>query len=186
MLAFVYGIIIYSFSINFNLFILPLLIIIGFTILYPNLSNDIDTRLFIPTIAATILFNYGLNLCILKQILNYQAPLQAAKYILEQDLNYDTIYLYNENEKAKSRSFNFYLDTDTKYINNTYFDGASIQDSMVVYTDEKGYNELLELSNNVNILKTFMSTRVSKITINFLNPNTRLKSLKKKYLLRCV
>ena len=161
------------------------MIIIGFTILFSNSSNDVNTRLFIPTIAATILFNYGLNLCILKQILNYQAPAQAAKYILEQELNYDTIYLYNENEKAKSRSFNFYLDKDTKYIDNTYFDGASIQDSMLVYTDEKGYNELLELSNNVNILKTFMSTRVSKITINFLNPNTRLKSLKKKYLLRC-
>ena len=185
MLALVYGIIIYSFSINFNLFILPVLIIIGFTILFSNSSNDVDTRLFIPTIAATILFNYGLNLCILKQILNYQAPVQAAKYILEQELNYDTIYLYNENEKAKSRSFNFYLDKDTKYIDNTYFDGASIQDSMLVYTDEKGYNELLKLSNNVNILKTFMSTRVSKITIKFLNPNTRLKSLKKKYLLRC-
>ena len=56
---------------------------------------------------------------------------------------------------------------------------------MLVYTDEKGYNELLKLSNNVNILKTFMYTRVSKITMNFLNPNTRLNSLKKKYLLRC-
>ena len=97
----------------------------------------------------------------------------------------NNINLYNENEKAKSRSFNFYLDTDTKYIDDTYFDGVTIKDSMLVYTDEKGYNELLKLSNNVNILKTFMSTRVSKITINFLNPNTRLKSLKKKYLLRC-
>ena len=100
-------------------------------------------------------------------------------------MNYDTIYLYNENEKAKSRSFNYYLDVETEYIDHTYFNGLSLQDSMLIYTDEKGYNELLKLNKRVNILNTFKHTRVSKITMKFLNPNTRSKSIKNKYLLRC-
>jgi len=186
MLIFVYGIIIYSFSTNIIFFIIPLLIIIGFIRFHLNTSSEVLARLFIPTIAATILFNYGLNLGIIKQILDYQAPFQAAKYILEQDLNYDSLYLYNENEKEKSRSFNYYLDADIEYIDHTYFNSLSFQDSMLIYTDEKGYNELLKLNKRVNILNTFKHTRVSKITIKFLNPNTRSKSLKNKYLLRCI
>ena len=56
---------------------------------------------------------------------------------------------------------------------------------MLIYTGEKGYKELLNLSDNVNIIKTFLHARVSKISMRFLDPSKRPKILKKKYLLEC-
>ena len=74
---------------------------------------------------------------------------------------------------------------NTKYINREYFSNHRKPKSMLIYTDEKGYEELLKLNESVNILKIFSHTRVSKISIKFLNPSTRSKTLKKKYLLEC-
>ena len=74
---------------------------------------------------------------------------------------------------------------NTKYINREYFSNHRKPKSMLIYTGEKGYEELLKLNESVNILKIFSHTRVSKISMKFLNPGTRSKTLKKKYLLEC-
>ena len=185
MLTIVYGIAIYAFPLGINFFIIPIVLIISFIGFYLKSSKEILTRLFILTTTVTILFNYGLNMGILKPILNYQGPSQAAQYILDQKLIFDNIYLFNENEKAKSRSFNYYLNMNTKYIDREYFSNHRKPKSMLIYTGEKGYEELLKLNDSVNILKIFSHTRVSKISMKFLNPGTRSKTLKKKYLLEC-
>ena len=185
MLTIVYGITLYAFPVGFKFFIIPIVIIIGFIRYYLNYSKEKLDRLFIFTTAVTILFNYGLNLGILQPLLNYQGPSQAAQYILEKELIFDDIYLFNENKKAKSRSFNYYLNMNTNYIDREYFSDHKKPKSMLIYTGEKGYKELLNLSDNVNIIKTFLHARVSKISMRFLDPGTRPKILKKKYLLEC-
>ena len=185
MLTIVYGIILYAFPVGFNFFIIPIVIIIGFIRYYLSCSREKLDRLFILTTAVTILFNYGLNLGILQPLLNYQGPSQAAQYILAKELIFEDIYLFNENKKAKSRSFNYYLNMNTNYIDREYFSKHKKPKSMLIYTGEKGYEELLKLNDNVNIIKTFSHARVSKISMRFLDPSTRSKILKKKYLLEC-
>ena len=74
---------------------------------------------------------------------------------------------------------------NTNYIDREYFSDHKKPKSMLIYTGEKGYKELLNLSDNVNIIKTFLHARVSKISMRFLDPSTRPKILKKKYLLEC-
>ena len=94
--------------------------------------------------------------------------------------------MYNENEKAKSRSFNFYLDKNIKFIDSDYLQDESNPRPQLVFTNENGLKELKNNKNNFNIIEVFNHVRVSKLTPSFINPKTRHKVLKKKYLLRFI
>ena len=117
-------------------------------------------------------------------LMGYQAPSRAANYLIRNENNIKNMYLYDENEKAKSRAFNFYLNINTKYIDQSYLRSQVFSEPILIYTGSKGYRELTQYNKNIKILKTFEHVRVSKLRIDFFNPETRGSIIEKKYLLK--
>ena len=184
MLIFVYFVSHIILSKNIYFYIFPFLIIIIFIWIYINLRKDLLAQLIVPSIAGYLLFNYGFNMGIINPLLGYQAPSKAANYLLQNEKKIKNMYLYDENEKAKSRAFNFYLNINTKYINQSYLKSQVFSKPILIYTGSKGYEQLIEYNKNIKILKTFDHVRVSKLRIDFFNPETRGSITEKKYLLK--
>ena len=150
------------------------MIIIIFIWIYINLSKDLLAQIIVPSVAGYLLFNYGFNMGIINPLMGYQAPSNAANYLLENEKNIKNMYLYDENEKAKSRSFNFYLNINTKYIDQSYLKSqVFFSKPILIYTGSKGYEQLIQYNKNIKILKTFDHVRVSKLRIDFINPEIR-------------
>ena len=159
---------------------------IAFYFLKRLLNHNKVINLLIPSVAASILFSYVLNLGIMKPLLKFQSQSNAAEFIKENNYESLDLYLYNENEKAKSRSFNFYLDKNIKFIDSNYLQDEFNPRPQLVFTNENGLKELKDNKNNFKIIEVFNHARVSKLTPSFINPKTRHKVLKKKYLLRFI
>ena len=110
LLLLVYGISFFAFGIKISLIFISLAMAIAFYFSKRLLNQNKVINLLIPSVAASILFSYVLNLGIMKPLLKFQSQSNAAAFIKENNYESLDLYLYNENEKAKSRSFNFYLD----------------------------------------------------------------------------
>ena len=186
LLLLIYGLSFFAFGINISLIFIPLAIAIAFYFLKSLLYHNKVVNLLIPSVAASILFSYVLNLGIMKPLLKFQSQSNAAEFIKENNYESFDLYLYNENEKAKSRSFNFYLDKNIKFIDFKYLQDESNPRPQLVFTNENGLKELKNNKNNFKIIEVFNHVRVSKLTPSFINPKTRHKVLKKKYLLRFI
>ena len=186
LLLLVYGISFYAFGIKVSLVFISIAMILAFYFLRSFFYHNKVINLLIPSVAASILFSYVLNLGIMKPLLKFQSQSNAAEFIKENNYESLDLYLYNENEKAKSRSFNFYLDKNIKFIDSNYLQGESNPKPQLVFTNENGLKELKNNKNNFNIIEVFNHVRVSKLTPSFINPKTRHKVLEKKYLLRFI
>ncbi len=185
--VFIYSLAIYSFSPSISFYIIPVLIIIGFISFYLFGNGDKYLLLFMPSVLACILGNYCISLGIIRPLFEYQSQSKAAQYIIENNYENAPIYFFNENPKAKSRSLNFYLDKNIQYVNDKYFQKSPKSEFNIVFTNEKGFNKLLNGSDQkIEVLKVFPHTRVSKINKLFINPKTRSKALKKKYLIKII
>ena len=186
LLLLVYGISFFAFGIKISFILIPLAMAIAFYFLKRLLNHNKVINLLIPSVTASILFSYGLNFGVMKPLLKFQSQSNAAKFIKKNNYESLDFYLYNENEKAKSRSFNFYLDKNIKFIDSDYLQDESNPRPQLVFTNENGLKELKNSKNNFKIIEVFNHFRVSKLTPSFINPKTRHKVLKKKYLLRFI
>tara|TARA_Y100001968_G_C19447264_1_gene766111 strand:- start:1971 stop:3521 length:1551 start_codon:yes stop_codon:yes gene_type:complete len=183
MLSVIYIFSIFSFELGKYFFIPPIFIICIGVWLFYNIAPDGISKFLIPSIITSILCSYGFNIGILKSLMKYQAPSEAAKYILDQKLDYDNIFLFKENEKAKSRSFNFYLNQNTEFVDEEFFENNK-KEKLLIFTNEAGYKDILKRRHTIKILKSFEHVRVSKIKKEFINPSSRYIVLEKKYLLK--
>ncbi len=184
MILVTYGISIYGFFTGPKFFILPIILILIFLIMRIFLIEKKAAHLFMVSVFASVVCSYGFNLGIMKPMLEYQSQSSVASYILRNNLEAYDIYQYDENPKAKSRSLNFYLDRNIEYLDSTSFDKLFIADTILVFTTERGYKKIKRTSKDIQLIKMFNHTRVSKISGLFLNPKTRDKKLTKKYLLK--
>ncbi len=183
MLCLIFAISIFAFNVGAHVFILPLFFIFVFSWIFYSKIDDKALRLLFPSIMATFLCSYGYNFGILKYLMDYQTQSKAAKYIIDEELDYDDIYLYKENKKEKSRSFNFYLNRNVKYVNEEIFEKNN-KDRILIFTNEKGYEDILNRNYEVEMLQSFEHYKVSKIKKEFINPRTRYNTIKNKYLLK--
>ena len=119
-------------------------------------------------------------------LLTYQAPSQAAAYLKEQNYNSMNLYLYQEPKRAKSRSFNYYLDQEIIYIDGDYPGRETGKGNAIIYTGDKGYNTLINQNRKPELIEAFDHFRVSKMNQKFLDEKTRSSALKKKYLLMLI
>ena len=186
LLLLVYGVSFYAFGIKVSLVFISIAIILAFFFLRSFFYQNKVINLLIPSVTASILVSYVLNIGIMKPLLKFQSQSSAAEFINKNNYKSLDLYLYNENEKAKSRSFNFYLDKNIKFIDSDYLQDESNPRPQLVFTNENGLKELKNNKNNFNIIEVFNHVRVSKLTPSFINPKTRHKVLKKKYLLRFI
>jgi len=186
LLLLVYGISFFAFGIKTSLIFIPLAMAIASYSLKRLINHNKVINLLIPSVAASILFSFVLNLGIMKPLLKFQSQSNAAEFIKKNNYESLDLYLYNENEKAKSRSFNFYLDKNIKFIDSNYLQNKFNPKPQLVFTNESGLKELKDSKNNFKIIEVFNHAKVSKLTPSFINPKTRHKVLKKKYLLRFI
>jgi len=164
-------------------FLIPMVLFIAIMGYVFISSQDRIFRFFIPSVVAALIANYNLNLFFMTPLLTYQASSQAGAY-LKKSFNEADIYLYNENKRAKSRSFNYYLDKDVNYIEGDINDLKLTKNrSALIYTGDKGYNNIINQNIGVELIAVFDSFRVSKLNWKFLNKKTRSFVVKNKYLL---
>ena len=117
--------------------------------------------------------------------LSFQSESEAANFIKKKSGEGSSIILYKEKEGAKSRSFNFYLNSETQYITTMEKLKKELKNNKsFIFSNEAGYQEILQNFKEIYLLKDFEHYRISKITANFINNNTRNSTLQKKYLLQ--
>ena len=184
MLILIYGISLFAFGITLSMVLVPMILILIFYFALIRLPKEKMLRLLIPSVIVSVLCSYGLNQGIIKSLMEFQSSSKAAKSIRDNNYKFSELHLYNENSKAKSRSFNFYLDKDIKYIDSDYLKIKSNPKPDLVFTNEEGLRELKNNDLNFIILQKFDHTRVSKLKTSFINPKTRPKVISKKYLIR--
>lgn len=186
MLILVYGVSFYAFGININMIIISLILILIVKYMTTRKPKSKTLSLLIPSITVSVLCNYGFNLGIMKPLLEFQSQSEVAAFIKENNYESYELYLYNEDPKDKSRSFNFYLNRNIQYIDSSYIKDTFHPNSELVFTNEEGLKELLDKDIDFMIIKKFDHVRVSKLKTSFIDPKTRSTVIRKKYLLRFV
>lgn len=142
-------------------------------------------KFFILHVIGGLILSLNVNLGVLLPILSFQSESEAANFIKKRLGEGSHIILYKQDEGAKSRSFNFYLNTNTQYIETleNLIKELKLNNSFI-FTNKAGYEEIIQNFNEVNLLEDFEHYRISKITGKFINSKTRNSTLKKKYLLQ--
>ena len=125
------------------------------------------------------------NLGILKPLLSYQAESEAARYLVKNSYDGSPIILFKQNKGAKSRSFNFYLNTNTTYIDDyeILYEKCKLNNTFI-FTNEEGYKHIIDNLDKAKLLKVFEHFRISKVNFKFLNHATRKDIVQKKYLIK--
>jgi hypothetical protein len=146
--------------------------------------SDRHHRFLIPSITGTFIISIIINIEILRPLSLYQSESEAAKYLSDNFYDGSPIILFNQNKGAKSRSFNFYLNTNTLYIDDFEI---LIKDykfkNAYIFTNENEFQKIIDTFDKVKLLKVFEHFRVSKVNFKFLNHSTRNDVVQKKYLI---
>jgi len=186
MLLLIFGLTYYAFGIQINMIIVPILIFLVFTKIAIKNKENMAIRFLIPSLVASILCSYGFNIGFMRPLLQFQSESRAAFFIKEHGYEDFELYFYEEDSKAKSRSCNFYLDRNIKYIDRVFLENKSNPKPELIFTNDKGLKELLDYKIGFEILSEFEHIRVSKLKVQFIDPVTRPQVTRKKYLLKCI
>jgi len=179
----VFSISFYTFPLDNYLLVVPMVFLLAGMNYMHFTSRDKLVQFFIPSVTATLIANYSLNLFFIAPLLTYQAPLHAAAYLKEKNYNSMILYLYQESKRAKSRSFNYSLGQETTYIDGDLPDLELGKRNVFIYTGDKGYNTLIKQNHKLELIAHFDHFRVSKLNQKFLDKKRRASVLEKKYLL---
>ena len=158
--------------------------LIGLVVSYFKIKNNFY-QFYMLSIIGGIILSLNINIGIFLPILSFQSESEAAIFIKKRSGEGSDVILYKQNEGAKSRSFNFYLDTNTQYIDTIEnLNKVLKQNNSYIFTNEAGYQEIIQNFKEVQLLKNFEHYRISKVTTKFINSGTRNSTLQKKYLLQ--
>ena len=128
---------------------------------------------------STITFTYAsfvLNIHAYPQLLKYQSSSEAAFYIEEQEFSKDQVYQLN----MWQRAFHYYSGVQVPPFNETSLDN---QNFLYVYTNNDGFNALSN-QYEIEIIKEFKDFSVTRLSLNFLNPQTRNTTLKNTFIIK--
>ena len=165
-------------------FLLLLLALFVIFVLSLRMQNNFY-KFFTSHIIGGLILSLNINIGIFLPLLSFQSESEAANFIKKKSGEGSSIILYKEKEGAKSRSFNFYLNSETQYITTMEKLKKELKNNKsFIFTNEAGYQEILQNFKEIYLLKDFEHYRISKITANFINNNTRNSTLQKKYLLQ--
>jgi hypothetical protein len=142
-------------------------------------------QFFMLSVVGSLVLSLNINIGIFLPILSFQSESEAAIFIKKRSGEGSDVILYKQNEGAKSRSFNFYLNTNTQYIDTIEnLNKVLKKNNSYIFTNEAGYQEIIQNFKEVHLLKNFEHYRISKVTTKFINSGTRNSTLQKKYLLQ--
>lgn len=124
-------------------------------------------KLIVIAVFTSIGLNIFLNTAFYPSLLKYQAGNIAVKYINEQHLPKDRIFVFGNLTDARN-SLYFYGDYFFKKINET----GALKKGDIVITSAEDYNRLIK-EKNVTINFTGKSFYVTKLSLKFLTPSKR-------------
>ena len=155
-----------------------LILLVAASVLYFFFSYRVD-QIIVPSFILSIALALGLNLHFYPQLLPYQANAYVGKWVLEKQLSDEEFFGFS----TGGRSLDFYAQRIIEWKQDAKSTIDAIEDGTVVYASEPRYQELLSLGVVPKREVVIPNFEVQKLTIEFLNPNTRENALKKNYLL---
>lgn len=141
--------------------------------------TDGSARIMVPSIVVSIAIGLGLNLHFYPQLLPYQANAQAGKWITEHEIEEGRFIDF----ASGGRAMDFYAGHIVPWMPDVASTIARIEPGIVVYANEQRYQDLLHFAKPPLRKLEFDDFEVQRLSIKFLNPETRALTLRKKYLL---
>lgn len=142
------------------------------------LSKSVTKKLFAVSLALIIGLNFFLSLWFYPQVLQYQAGSMAGRFITEQKINPEKVFMYQF--PGNSVAIHFYGRSVIKKIES--FD--SLPSGSYLFTMDEGLQRIKESGKNMEIVKQGPDYHVTALTGNFLNKNTREQQCKTYYIVR--
>lgn len=158
------------------------LLMTGFFIYVLTWKNSLNKQLTCLLISITLLM-FSLNTSIMPRLSRYQSSLEACRVFNEQSENNEKLHMYSEESRyweilLYSKNHGRYMVTpeDFKRISPPVNDW--------IYTGPNGLKQLSEMNVQVDTIRVLQHNSMSRLTIKFLNPGTRVSSLETRYLLK--
>jgi 4-amino-4-deoxy-L-arabinose transferase-like glycosyltransferase len=140
---------------------------------------DLRSSIIMISVLAFAFVNLQLNTLFYPQLLKYQSSSEVAFYIRDNQVDYDHIAGFH----AYGHALSYYLDTIVPY----YWDLGEIkklEPGTLVYTNEEGINDIKEDNMDFQLIQTFDEFSVTRLRLQFLNPETREEAISKRFLIR--
>lgn len=138
--------------------------------------KEVKSSIFYTTLFAFFTSVFFLNLHAYPKLLHYQGSSEAGMYIVKHNMDIAKLYQLN----IWWRAFHYYSGNIVPTFNEESFRKTP---EVYVYTDEKGL-AYLEANFETKIVKSFPHFNVTRLSLPFLNPNTRKEKLSYQHLLK--
>lgn len=149
------------------------------------MKKELFWRHLLPTVMGFAFLNLLVNAYLYPQLMAYQSPAQAGKYIAEQQIPAERVKpLF-----FSGRSMDFYGGKVMKGIGvaadierEGLLDGGN--GPLWVYTNDQGKQDLEALPYKIELEQAYEDFRVGRLSLPFLNPELRYKTIGQRYLLK--
>ena len=160
-----------------NIFALAFLLIFLLVIIYFCLKReDYTRRLVTISVYSSLLLNATLNLHFYPNLLTYQAGSSMAEVVHEMEIPTDKIYKIGD---YHTWSLDFY---NKKPVKITSYEAIKNKKDIWIYANDAQLRELQDRDFDWNIQYTRAQFRITRLSLKFLNPSKRKKTLKKMHL----
>jgi 4-amino-4-deoxy-L-arabinose transferase-like glycosyltransferase len=176
-LGFIYGYVFTDFSVFTMLF---LLLLLGAGVRWILGSKGQIVRVLIGSACISIAVNFTMNTQFYPKLMQYQAGNQIASFVQEEELNLQQLYRYD----YFSFSLMYYLHHFVEFNGDQGIE-AKLDQGEPVYMlcYQEGFNDLNQ-HFEIAVVKKFGTFRVTQLSFEFLNPQTREKALDPVYLVK--
>ena len=169
------------------LFVFPvnpivLLLFLGVSfIMFYNIKaqNEIFKKLLHGSILLSIALNLFLNATFYPNLLNYQSGIKASSLISENNIPLNQLYKI---DNIHTWSLDFYSQRLTPTLTST--SSSEELKGKWFYLEDKQYRSLIEKGVSFDEIYKIPHFRITKLTLKFLNPTTRPKTLRAYYLVK--
>jgi hypothetical protein len=165
----------------------PILILIGlggFTLFIWAQFRVFEQRLsrFLwMSLSSSLAFNVLMATWFYPQILNYQSSSIVGKWIREQGLQQESLFV----TKVNARSVDVYTHSTALEISTNQMDSIlQVKPQFLVFTNEEGLSEIKAENITYSVVRQLEDYPVALLSMNFGNPEKRKDVLRKTYLLR--
>ncbi|WP_209405926.1 glycosyltransferase family 39 protein [Pseudozobellia sp. WGM2] len=160
-----------------NIFALAFLLIFLLVIIYFCLKREGYTRRLVTiSVYSSLLLNATLNLHFYPNLLTYQAGSSMAEVVHEMEIPTDKIYKIGD---YHTWSLDFY---NKKPVKITSYEAIKNKKDIWIYANDDQLRELQDRDFDWNIQYTRAQFRITRLSLKFLNPSKRKKTLKKMHL----
>lgn len=135
-------------------------------------------RIVLPSFIASIAIGLGLNLHFYPQLLPYQANAAVGKWVKESEMEKHLVGF-----ATGGRALDFYAGGVVRWMDDAASTIAAIDSGTIVYAGQHYRDDLIDRGYTPKSEMVFDNFEVQKLTIEFLNPETRENALKKNYLM---